>query len=52
MGIVFDRRMVGFGVVMKRLYYVWIIVFVIFLILLVVQGVCLLFGVFVELWEW
>ncbi|CAN2253511.1 putative carboxylate-containing metabolite transporter [Bacillus vallismortis] len=41
----------GFGAVMKRLHYAWIIVSVTFLILLAVQGVRLSFGAFVEPWE-
>lgn len=38
MGTAADRRTVGFGAVMKRLHYAWIIVSVTFLILLAVQG--------------
>lgn len=38
MGTAFDRRTVGFGAVMKRLHYAWIIVSVTFLILLAVGG--------------
>lgn len=51
MGTAADRRTVGFGAVMKRLHYAWIIVSVTFLILLAVQGVRLSFGAFVEPWE-
>ncbi|AUZ25070.1 MFS transporter [Bacillus cereus] len=51
MGTAFDGRTVGFGAVMKRLHYAWIIVSVTFLILLAVQGVRLSFGAFVEPWE-
>lgn len=51
MGTAFDGRTVGFGAVMKRLHYAWIIVSVTFLILLSVQGVRLSFGAFVEPWE-
>lgn len=51
MGTAADRRTVGFGAVMKRLHYAWVIVSVTFLILLAVQGVRLSFGAFVEPWE-
>lgn len=51
MGAASDRRTVGFGSIMKRLHYAWIIVSVTFLILLAVQGVRLSFGAFVEPWE-
>lgn len=51
MGTASDGRTMGFGAVMKRLHYAWIIVSVTFLILLAVQGVRLSFGAFVEPWE-
>lgn len=45
MGTAADRRTVGFGTVMKRLHYAWIIVSVTFLILLAVQSAAVIWCV-------